>query len=96
MMSTTKKILLALLALNVTTVYIAVTFRFRKELGWWAFIDCFALFMSVFTWLMSLLIGKIIPHSGKLLAKIALVFAILFIIALVGEFIAFTALFFKL
>lgn len=90
MMSTTKKLLLALLALIVTIVYIALTFRFRKELGWWAFTDCFALFMTIFTWLMSLLIGKMIPHSGKLLAKIALVFGILFILALVGEYFAYS------
>ena len=93
MMSTTRKMLLALLALIVSIVYIVVTFRFRKELGWWAYIDCFALFMTVFTWLMSLLIGKMIPYSGKLLAKIALVFGSIFILALVGEYIAYTALF---
>ncbi len=92
-MSTTRKMLLAVLALLVTIVYIAVTFRFRKELGWWAYIDCFALFMSVFTWLMSLVVGKMIPHSGKLLAKIALIFGILFIVALIGEYIAYSALF---
>ena len=92
-MSTTKKILLALLALIVTIVYIVLTFRIRKELGWWAFIDCFALFMTVFTWLMSILIGKMIPHSGMLLAKIALIFGILFIISLIGEYIAYTAIF---
>lgn len=91
-MTTSKKTLLALLALIVTIVYIAVTYRFRKELGWWAYIDCFALFMSVFTWLMSLVIGKMIPHSGRLLAKIALVFGILFIIALVGEYFVYSAL----
>ena len=92
-MSTPKKILLALLALLVTIVYIVLTFRFRKELGWWAFIDCFALFMTVFTWLMSILIGKMIPHSGMLLAKIALIFGILFLISLIGEYIAYTAIF---
>ena len=86
MMSTKKKLLLALLALIVSIVYIAVTFRFRKELGWWSFSDCFALFMAVFTWLMSLVISRMIPHSGKLLANIALVFCILFIIALVAEY----------
>lgn len=89
-MSSTKKIMLALLALVVSIVYIAVTFRFRKELGWWAFADCFALFMTVFTWIMSLVISRMIPHSGKLLSKIALVFGILFIIALVGEYIAYS------
>ena len=92
-MSTTKKIFLALLSVIITIVYIALTFRFRKEFGWWAFIDCFALFMSVFTWLMSLLIGKMIPHSGKILAKIALVFTILFIIAFVGEYFAYSVIF---
>lgn len=92
MMSTTKKILLAILALIVTVVYIAVTFRFRMEFGWWAFADCFALFMTVFTWLMSLLIGKMIPHSGIILSKIALFFAILFIISLIGEYVIYSYL----
>ena len=92
MMSSTKKMLLALLALVVTIVYIAVTFRFRKELGWWAYADCFALFMGVFTWLMSLLISRMIPHSGKILSKIALVFGILFIIALVAEYFLYSAM----
>ena len=92
-MSSTKKMLLALLSLLVIIIYIAITFRFRKELGWWAYIDCFALFMTVFTWLMSMVIGNMIPHSGKVLAKIALVFGILFIIALIGEYIAYTAIF---
>ncbi len=93
MMATTKKMLLALLALIVTIVYIAVTFRFRKELGWWAFIDCFAIFMTVFTWLMAMVVGKMIPHSGKVLTKISLVFGILSVISLVGEYIAYTILF---
>lgn len=92
-MSTAKKMLLALLALIISIVYIAITFRFRKEFGWWAFIDCFALFMTVFTWLMSLVISNMIPHSGKVLAKIALVFGILFILSLVGEYIAYTTLY---
>ena len=78
--------LLALFALIISIVYIVVTFRFRKELGWWAFMDCFALFMSVFTWLMSLIISQMIPHSGKVLAKMALLFGILFVIALVVEY----------
>lgn len=92
-MTYTRKILLSLLALILTIVYISVTFRFRKELGWWAFIDCFALFMTVFTWMMSLLIGKMIPHSGKLLSKIAIIFAILFVLSLVGEYIAYSIIF---
>lgn len=92
-MNSSRKMLLALLALVVSIVYIAVTFRFRKELGWWAFADCFALFMAVFTWLMSLLISRMIPHSGSVLSKMALVFSILFVIALVGEYIAYSVMF---
>ena len=93
MMNSSRKMLIALLALVVSIVYIAVTFRFRKELGWWAFADCFALFMAVFTWLMSLLISRMIPHSGSVLSKMALVFSILFVIALVGEYIAYSVMF---
>ncbi len=92
-MSTTKKMLLALLALIVSIVYIAITFRFRRELGWWAFADCFALFMAVFTWMMSLLVTRMIPHSGMMLSKIALIFGILFLISLVGEYIAYSVMF---
>lgn len=93
MMSTTKKMLLALLALIVSIVYIALTFRFRRELGWWAFADCFALFMTVFTWMMSILISRMIPHSGKVLSNIALIFGIIFVISLVGEYIAYSVIF---
>lgn len=92
-MSTSKKMLLALVALIVSVVYIAVTFRLRRELGWWAYADCFALFMAVFTWLMSLVISRMIPYSGKLLATIALVFGIIFVIALVAEYIAYSIIF---
>ncbi len=92
-MSTKKKMLLALLALIVSIVYIAVTFHLRKELGWWVFADCFALFMTVFTWMMSLLITRMIPHSGMVLSKIALLFGILFVIALVVEYIVYSAAF---
>ena len=92
-MTATKKMLLALLALIVSIVYIGVTFRFRRELGWWAFSDCFALFMAVFSWMMSLLISRMVPHSGQLLSKIALVFGMLFVVALVGEYIVYTTVF---
>ncbi len=91
-MNSTKKILLALLALIISIIYIGVTFSFRKQLGWWAFIDCFALFMTVFSYLMSILIGKMIPHSGKILAQIALIFGILFVISLIAEYIVYSFL----
>lgn len=91
-MTSSRKMLRAVLALIVSIVYIAVTFSFRRELGWWAYADCFALFMAVFTWLMSLVISRMIPHSGKTLSKIVLVFAILFVIALIGEYIAYSVI----
>ncbi len=91
-MNSTKKILLALLALIISIIYIGVTFSFRKQLGWWAFIDCFALFMTVFSYLMSILIGKMIPHSGNILAQIALIFGILFVISLIAEYIVYSFL----
>lgn len=91
MMTANKRnILLSVIAIILTIVFIAVTFDFRRQIGWWAFLDCFALFMTVFTWLMSLLIGKIIPHSGKILANIALVFGIIFVISLIAEYVVYT------
>lgn len=90
MKTTGRKILLALVAFILTIAVIAITYDFRRQLGWWAFIDCFALFMMVFTWLMSILIGKMIPHSGKLLANIALIFGVLFVVALIVEFVVYS------
>lgn len=81
-----RNLILALLALILTIAMISITFDFRRQLGWWAFSDAFALFMTVFTWLMSLLIGRIIPHSGLMLKKAAIVFAVLFAVALVAEY----------
>ena len=85
-----RNILLSVLALILTIVMIAITFRFRKELGWWAFIDCFTLFMTVFSWLMSEVIGIMIPHSGKLLQKIAIIFGVLTVLAWIGEYITYS------
>lgn len=87
MTKTSRNILLSVLALILTIVMIAITFRFRKELGWWAFIDCFTLFMTLFSWLMSEVIGIMIPNSGKLLQKIAIVFGILTIVAWIVEYL---------
>lgn len=89
-MNYSRKLLLALLSLILAIAIIAITFDFRRKLGWWAFADCFALFMTVFTWLMSLVVGKMIPHSGRVLARIALVFGVLFVLALVVEYIIYS------
>lgn len=91
-MKFSQKILLALVSFILVIAVIAITYDFRRQLGWWAFIDCFALFMTVFIWLMSLVIGKMIPYSGRVLARIAVVFGILFVVALVGEYIVYSAM----
>lgn len=90
MKKTSRNILLASISLLVIIAMIAITFGFRRELGWWAFIDCFTLFMTAFSWLMSILVGYMIPQSGKLLQKIAIVFAVLTIIAWIAEYIIYS------
>ena len=87
-----RNILSAVIALLLTIAMIALTFDFRREIGWWAFIDCFMLFMTVFVWMMSLLIGKMIPHSGMVLRKIAVICGILFVISLVAEYFAYSVI----
>ncbi|MCM1489807.1 MAG: hypothetical protein NC095_03135 [Muribaculum sp.] len=90
MKKSNRNILLASISLLVIIAMIAITFEFRRQLGWWAFIDCFTLFMTAFTWLMSIAIGYMIPQSGKLLQKIAIVFAILTLLAWLAEFIIYS------
>lgn len=90
MKKSNRNILLASISLLVIIAMIAITFEFRRQLGWWAFIDCFTLFMTAFTWLMSIAIGYMIPQSGKLLQKIAIVFAILTLLAWFAEFIIYS------
>lgn len=86
MTKTGRKILLAVICLIVVIAMIGITFEFRRQLGWWAFIDCFTLFMTCFSWLMSLLIARIIPHSGKILQNIAIIFAALTLVAFIVEY----------
>lgn len=90
MSKNSRNLLLALLALILVVAMIAVSYSFRRQLGWWAFIDCFTLFMTVFSWIMSILIGKMIPHSGRVLQKISVVFAVLTVIAWIAEYIAYS------
>lgn len=86
------KVIFSVLAVMVSIVYIALTFGLRRELGWWAFIDCFALFMASFLELMSVMIGRIIPLSGKTIQELAIAAFILFIVSLIGEYIAYSSL----
>lgn len=90
MKKTSRNLLLASISLVVVIAMIAITFEFRRQLGWWAFIDCFTIFMTVFTWLMSIAVGYMIPHSGRVLQKFAIIFAILTVIAWLIEFIVYS------
>lgn len=87
MTKTSRSLLFASIALIAVIAIIAITFDYRRQLGWWAFMDCFTLFMTVFTWLMSIAIGGIIPHSGKVLQKIAIILAVLSIVAFIAEYL---------
>lgn len=80
-----RSILWTVIALVISIAYIGFSFKYRKEMGWWAFIEPFALFMSTFTELMALVIGRTIPSSGKSLNKASIVFGIIFAIAIVVE-----------
>lgn len=90
MKKTSRNLLLASISLVVVIAIIAITFGFRRQLGWWAFMDCFTLFMTVFTWLMSIAVGYMIPYSGNVLRKITFIFAALTIVAFFVEFIIYT------
>jgi len=90
MTKSSRSLILSVISIIVIIAIIAITFEFRRQLGWWAFIDCFTLFMTAFSWLMSIVIGYMIPHSGKILKKIAIVFAILTLIAWVVEYIIYS------
>lgn len=87
-----RNLIFAFLGLLISVALIVITFDFRRSIGWWAFADAFALFMTVFTWMMSIIVGKIIPHSGMVLKKITVIFAILFALCLIGEYIAYMIL----
>ena len=60
---------------------------------WWGFIAIFFLFMSVFTHLMSLYLGKINSRVGSKLEMCALVCIIISIIGFIVEYILFNFVF---
>lgn len=81
-----KSKLIVSILLIIIIVCLSLTFTFRSE--WWCFIDIFFFFMAAFIQLMALTLGAKIPYAGRLFYKIASIFAILGIIALIGEAIA--------
>ena len=77
-------------ALVLTVLIIVLTFGLRPV--WWAFIDEFFLFMMAFTFFVSVMFGKYNLNAKRKLQKISLVCGILWIVSLIGEFIAFQVL----
>lgn len=74
------------IALIIIIVIICATFTMRTV--WWSYIDIFFFFMAAFTQLMATTLGTKIPSAGAKLSIIALLCAILGIISLIGECIA--------
>ena len=74
-------------ALVLVVLIIVLTFGLRPV--WWAFIDEFFLFMMAFTFFVSVMIAKYNLNAKRKLQKITLVFGILWILSLIGEFVAF-------
>lgn len=76
-------------ALFLVTVYIAVCFSWKAQLGWWAFCDGFFIFMSVFTHICALYLKKANPYASQKLDLFAFVAFILFILSFIIEWIVF-------
>lgn len=79
--------LFAWLAFALVIVMIVATFAVRTE--WWKFIDVFFAFMAAFINLVSVTIKRINPIVSGMLNKWTAIFCILFILAFIGEWIAF-------
>ncbi len=79
--------LFAWLAFALVIVMIVVTFEVRT--AWWQFIDIFFAFMASFINVVAVTVKKINPVVSRMLDKWTAIFCILFILAFIGEWIAF-------
>ena len=77
-------------AFAVVLIILVCTFSMRTV--WWSFIDIFFMFMAAFINLVSVLIIKINPVVSKKLSRCTLVLIVLWILSLIGEWIAFECL----
>ena len=75
-------------AMAIVVIVIVATFSLRP--AWWAFIDLFFAFMMVFCQLVAVYFFKLNPYVSKKLQSIAAICGVLMILALVGEYIAYT------
>lgn len=62
---------------------------FSLRVVWWSFFDLFFAFMMVFCHVIALTIEKYNGFASAKLEKIAMVMAVMTVVALIGEFIAF-------
>lgn len=77
-------------ALAVAIIVLVVTFRMRTV--WWGFIDVFFMFMAAFVNVVSVSVSKINPIVARKLNTCALIFVVLWVVSLIGEWIAFEVL----
>lgn len=70
-------------------IILVIILTYGSRTVWWAFIDEFFAFMMIFCQLVAVYIMKLSPAAGKKLQICALVFGILMVLALIGEFIAY-------
>lgn len=82
-----KSKLFAWLSFALVIVLLVVTFKMRTV--WWAFIDIFFAFMAAFVNLVAVTVSRINPKVSGMLNTWTLIFCILFIVAFIGEWIAF-------
>lgn len=79
--------LFAWLAFALVLTLMGTTFTLRTE--WWAFIDIFFAFMAAFINLVAVTVKKINPVVSRMLNRWTAIFCVLFILAFIGEWIAF-------
>ena len=73
-------------AFILVLVYMVVTFRMRM-FAWWMYIDVFFIFMSAFMNLLVCYLRKINSYVARKLNTWGFVFGLLFVVALVVEYI---------
>lgn len=74
-------------------IVLLIVFTFRLRTAWWMFCDIFFLFMMAFSHMMALSVQKISIPSAKKLDSAAMIFGILFVVALIAEFIIWQVIF---
>ncbi|MBD5295902.1 MAG: hypothetical protein HDS25_06240 [Bacteroides sp.] len=80
--------LFAWLAFALVIIMLVATFSVRTV--WWGFIDIFFAFMAAFINLMAVILKKINPVVSRMLDKWTFIFCILFLLAFIGEWIAYS------